>query len=165
MTLYVIVLEVLYLILVLFSLISAEKPFFLGVQVMWYIFSGAYVCVYIAFEIYEYKNRSTEPQPLPLPTNYRGALMYRPANAPQQYIRIITITVILSLIFSIFSGYESFESAFSYNVKSHLFMFVPNTLLFILKLKRIFGYYSLGAVLALFYVMLAYFGVILGVYL
>ena len=117
---FTLALQALYLIIVLFSLISISQPYYLAVQILFYIFNAAYLVVYLAFEIKHWYNKKIEPKAI-------------------SYIRTISTTVVVSLIFSVFSGYHSFNSFYSYNVKSHLFLFVSNMLMFMTKTKVIFG--------------------------
>jgi len=113
-------LQVIYMIIVLFSLISITKPYHLAVQILFYIFNGAFLSVYVAFEVMHWYDKTTEAKAI-------------------SYTRTIATTVVVSLIFSVFSGYHSFTSFYSYNVKSHLFLFVSNMLMFMTKMKIIFG--------------------------
>lgn len=105
-------LHAIYWAVVLLSLISIREPYHLSVEVIFYVVNGLYMAMYIY-------------------TEATGTAKKLPVKAVSYY-RHITITVVVALIFSVFSGYRSLSSAFSYNIKSHLFLFVPNSLLFML---------------------------------
>jgi len=140
-------LQVVYCVIVLFSLISISKPYHLSVQILFYTINGFFLIGYLWFEVDNWTSKRKKSRPFVEPK----AL---------SYTRTMATTVIVSLAFSAFSGYKNFDSFYSYNVKSHLFLFVSNMLLFMLKFKLIFGFNILIGQLLSYFIMLAFIGVV-----
>jgi hypothetical protein len=112
----IIVLHVNYLILLIFCMASALPPYHLWEQILFYVFNGIFFVLYIVIEV------------------KRSRLMNDKATF---YFRMLFVTVLVCNISSVLSGHHGFTSAFSYNVKSHLFLFLPNMFLFWIKLPHI----------------------------
>ena len=105
-----------YWVIVILSIISISKPYFLAVQILFYIANAAFAVIYIIIELL----RS----------------LYVTLKA-RRYYRTIATTVGLALFFSVFSESDGFDAAYSYSVKAHLFLFVSNSIMFILCLPYI----------------------------
>ncbi len=115
-TRWILVLQVFYWAIVILSMISIYKPYHLPVQIIFYIFNGLFATLYIYIEITKSVHITVK------------AL---------HYCRLIATTVAVGLIFSVFSGYHRFSAAYSYDVRSHLMLFVPNSIMFMVKLPYI----------------------------
>jgi hypothetical protein len=139
-------LQIVYYIIVLFCLVSISKPYHLAVQILFYIVNGFFIGGYLWFEIYNWMHKGQ-----------RGFYVEPKALT---YTRTLGAVVIISLSFSAFSGYKSFSSFYSYNVKSHLFLFVSMMMLFVLKFKLIFGFQLLAGHVVSYFLVLAFIGVI-----
>lgn len=144
---YTVALHVLYLVIVLFSLVSISKPYHLSVQILFYIVNGAFVAVYLAFEFTHWVEKQ------------KKQLFVEPKAV--SYTRTVATTVIIALMFSILSGYHSFDSYYSYNVKTHMFMFVSNQLLFMTKMEMLFGPHLQFVQAVTFMSIIFYMGVII----
>lgn len=109
-------LQVFYWAIVILSMISISKPYHLSVQIIFYIFNGVFLILYFYIELTKSPHITIQAV---------------------HYFRLIATTVGVALIFSVMSGYSHFSAAYSYDVKSHLFLFVSNTLIFMVKLPYI----------------------------
>jgi hypothetical protein len=109
-------LQVIYWGIVVLSLISISKPYHLSAQIIFYILNGVFIALYIYIE-------ATKSPHITIQAVH--------------YYRLIATTVGVALIFSVMSGYSRFSAAYSYDVKSHLFLFVSNSLVFMVKLPYI----------------------------
>jgi hypothetical protein len=109
-------LQVVYWLIVILCLISISKPYKLPVQILFYVTNALFAAIYILIEL--------------------SHTVYVVLKA-RRYFRTIATTVGLSLFFSVFSGTDGFDAAYSYSVKTHLFLFVSNSIMFMLCLPYI----------------------------
>lgn len=148
---YAAVMLFVYIVLVTFSLFSLHNKANLGAIVFFYVLNGAYVTLIVMYELLLYKQRATRPDMLL-------------KNMTIDVVRTINGSVIAALVFSVFSGYETIDTAYSYNFKSLLFLFTPNMVLVAIKSRElfdvapeVFAFVSLFFILAYLMIIIMYF--------